>query len=121
MHDLIELIIIIVYFVGLPLSGAWLIWRSHPAPVATGAVLARMADGTLWPPEANGDDLTDLIDATREPSGEATECLITFLPPRIHRDECGCLWLEGGYLSACRPHDPAWEPPVTQWMSEMSE
>jgi len=126
MHDLIELVIIIGYFVGGPLAGLWLLHRTWPAPAPAPAstVLASMtATGPWAPPDA--DDLTDLTGATREPSGEAGEeageCVITKLPPRIHTDRCGCIWFLGGLWSACRPHDPAWEPPVTQWMSEMSE
>lgn len=31
--------------------------------------------------------------------------LIEKLPPRIARDDCGCLWFEGGLWSPCGLHD----------------
>ena len=53
--------------------------------------------------------------------GETAESLIIRLPPRIARDRCGCLWLEGGLWSPCIGHDPGFEPPVERWASEMGQ
>lgn len=140
---MLTLIAIIIFTAGLPLGLMYAVRHATTRPpVPAGMVQEWMAAHAIFeadaaliehglePVTAVIDDMIGVVKehetrARAQAAGarrdEATECLIQILPPRLHQDACGCLWFAEGYWSPCHSHDPAFEPPVEQWASEMSE